>query len=489
MRVVALLSASLVAAGMLVATSFAEPAQAEAFPDTIIDGGYIISDEEFFDSRSMTVSQIQAFLDEQVPVCDPDAVCLKDFTQTHPNKDADQYCAALRGGSDESAAGIIYKAAIACGINPKVLIVMLQKEQSLVTMTNPSQTRFDRAMGYACPDSGPNNSANCDRLHYGFANQVYRAARQMQVYTKDWQYFRYQPGQVNTIQWNPTASCGTSRVYIQNRATANLYTYTPYRANLAALAAGWGSGDGCSSYGNRNFYNYYITWFEPDAAKGMGAPAQIDVCTLPPASEITSRNRAATVNATLVYVRQAPSVLCSQDIQTLARGAEVTVTGRYGAWSSVTVGDVKAWLLSDYLTTAEREPENAPSEIAFWVEAATDLNLRGAGSFTAQVLTVIPNGTVIPAYETVGDWHRVSVGRLKGWVHGDFVNDANKVTTLPMEVSTLTKLNLRRYTSMGAPVLAVIPVSTKLQVTQVTGPWFQVTYGGFIGWIHSDYVS
>ncbi len=55
--------------------------------------------------------------------------------------------------------------------------------------------------------------------------------------------------------------CGSSPVYIQNQATANLYYYTPYQPNAAAIRAGYGEGDGCSSYGNRNFYQYFTDWF------------------------------------------------------------------------------------------------------------------------------------------------------------------------------------------------------------------------------------
>ena len=37
--------------------------------------------------------------------------------------------------------------------------------------------------------------------------------------------------------------------------------YTPYQPNEAALAAGAGEGDSCSSYGNRNFSIIYRGWF------------------------------------------------------------------------------------------------------------------------------------------------------------------------------------------------------------------------------------
>ena len=57
------------------------------------------------------------------------------------------------------------------------------------------------------------------------------------------------------------AGCGGSDVYIENKATALLYIYTPYQPNEAALAAGAGEGDSCSSYGNRNFSIIYRGWF------------------------------------------------------------------------------------------------------------------------------------------------------------------------------------------------------------------------------------
>ncbi|WP_084767303.1 LGFP repeat-containing protein [Leucobacter komagatae] len=116
-------------------------------------------------------------------------------------------------------------------------------------------------MGYACPDSGPGGTANCDPTQGGFFQQVYRAAWQLKVYRAFPNSYNYKPFQNNTIQWHPNASCGTSSVRIENWATAALYIYTPYRPNQAALNAGWGTGDGCSSYGNRNFYNYYRAWF------------------------------------------------------------------------------------------------------------------------------------------------------------------------------------------------------------------------------------
>jgi hypothetical protein len=135
---------------------------------------------------------------------------------------------------------------------------MLQKEQGLVTYTYPSATRYARAMGQGCPDT-----AGCDPQYAGFFYQVYYAARQLQLYVEGRWFTWYAPGKTWNILYHPTASrgCGSSPVYIQNAATSALYYYTPYQPNAAALRAGYGEGDYCSSYGNRNFYNYFKDWF------------------------------------------------------------------------------------------------------------------------------------------------------------------------------------------------------------------------------------
>jgi hypothetical protein len=65
----------------------------------------------------------------------------------------------------------------------------------------------------------------------------------------------------NTIQYNPSTSCGSSNVNIETSPTAALYTYTPYQPNQAALNNMYGTGDSCSAYGNRNFWRMFNDWF------------------------------------------------------------------------------------------------------------------------------------------------------------------------------------------------------------------------------------
>lgn len=272
---VTLVAVIAVAAGTVFPSTGALAVGAQSSPTTVASGsiaktslagfkpGNIISDAVFTNKNTMTEAQISAFIDSKVSKCDTwrdkngPYICLEEFRITSVDRPADKYCTGYKGAANESAARIIYKSAQACGLNPQVLLVMLEKEQSLITHTWPSAWRYDKALGQGCPDGG----VPCNPAYVGFFHQIYGAARQMQMYMEG-RYFTWYPvGKTSNILYHPNRACGTSPVFIENKATSALYYYTPYQPNAAALRAYPGTGDSCSSYGNRNFYALFTKWF------------------------------------------------------------------------------------------------------------------------------------------------------------------------------------------------------------------------------------
>ena len=244
------------------------------------NAGRIIDNNVFFNNNSMATADIQNFLNSQVPTCDTwgqqtysstqtraqrgaskgynaPYVCLKDY-QENPTTHETNLATAGSVNGGWSAAQIIKYAADTYGVSPKALIVLLQKEQSIVTDDWPWSSQYRSATGYGCPDTAP-----CDAEYYGFYNQVTNAAAAFKRYAANPQNYRYKANQNNDILYNPSSSCGSSSVYLQNQATTGLYIYTPYQPNQAALNNLYGTGDACSAYGNRNFWRMYNDWFGP----------------------------------------------------------------------------------------------------------------------------------------------------------------------------------------------------------------------------------
>lgn len=233
--------------------------RADALNGSNFDPRYIISDMQFYSHDAMTAAEIQAFLDAKIGTC-LNSNCINIKRTDTWGEPADAQCAAYTGASAELTSTIIFKVQQACGISAKVLLVTLQKEQGLVTDTSPSLGKLERAMGYYCPDD-PANPGWCDPRYAGLYRQILNAAWQFKRYSTPTPWGNYQPGAPISIAFHPNDACGSASVAIRNNATAALYNYTPYVPNSAALANLDGTGDSCSSYGNRNFWVFYNAWF------------------------------------------------------------------------------------------------------------------------------------------------------------------------------------------------------------------------------------
>jgi len=153
-------------------------------PDTII------SDANFRDARSMGVAEVQAFLEG-----------------------LGSTLAAYRGrdyaGRERTAAEMIVDAALAWNVSPKVILVTLQKEQSLIEDRSPSQYAYDWAMGCGKTDSSTLTQ------YKGFGNQIWYGARALDRNADGWY-----PGVRLTIDGSP--------VFPTNASTYSLYRYTPH---------------------------------------------------------------------------------------------------------------------------------------------------------------------------------------------------------------------------------------------------------------------
>lgn len=230
------------------------------------DAGYIISDYQMGNYNSMTEQEIQNFLSSKNPCNNTDYWYFVWLTEAYPGYSwhwdnghfvcisEERFGDGEAIGYGDTAAHIIWQAAQDYRVNPQVLLVLLQKEQGLITDDFPNNRQYRSATGYGCPDT-----ADCASEYYGFKNQVRHAAALFRT-VLDGGWTNYPVGW-NYVQYNPNVDCGGSWVNIQNRATSALYRYTPYQPNEAALWSGYGGGDGCSAYGNRNFYSYFEDWF------------------------------------------------------------------------------------------------------------------------------------------------------------------------------------------------------------------------------------
>ena len=215
--------------------------------DPEFNPGQIISDAEILNTGSLTLTEIQNFLVKQ-------GSFLASFSTYNSH-----------GTPNKTAAEIIYEAATAnydCDgvelsdlptedekklkcrhvstVNPKFLLVLLQKEQSLIGDDAPEQSQLDWATGYGCPDNWA-----CNPYYKGFGKQVNSASLQFRYYMDHPDSYKYRAGNTYTFT-NPYGVITNEplNVMIKNTATAGLYNYTPHVFN-----------------GNYNFFKLWKKYF------------------------------------------------------------------------------------------------------------------------------------------------------------------------------------------------------------------------------------
>ena len=267
----------------------AQPVQAAWDKNNIIDNSLFIA------TSSMSVAEIQAFLDGQgsllanwvdnVDMVKPDGCVAHKATGMTAAEVIHEAATAWNAQIVENCAGTDvsywgdpdYSNYTMPTVSPKVLLATLQKEQSAVTAnggysTDPAdytnvgccssnEYKLKWATGYAVPDSGDPN-----HKYMGFYNQINWASWQLRYnYERSagntaWDEVGYKvfTGPFIEGNWRRCATCAVepfdgyypidgSPLYMENQATASLYYYTPHTYP--------------GFFGNYNFVQFYEQWF------------------------------------------------------------------------------------------------------------------------------------------------------------------------------------------------------------------------------------
>ena len=207
----------------------------------------IISDQDLLNYSSMGVSDIQDFLIQKnsflanyhtINAHGTPGKSAAEIIYDATNQNYD--CSGVDLGDSPTEADKKAHCRIITTVSPKVILVLLQKEQGLIENSNPSQKALDWAAGYGCPDG-----LACNPYYKGFGKQVNSAALQFLAYINEQERYPYKMGQTCTFN-NPYGAISTATMTVtpQNKATAALYDYTPHVFN-----------------GNYNFFKLWKKYF------------------------------------------------------------------------------------------------------------------------------------------------------------------------------------------------------------------------------------
>lgn len=170
------------------------------------DPNNVLNNEDILGLGDMRLGDIQSFLDSRPGIL-----------RAYRMPDID--------GVERSVAEIVWRISNTYQLNPRYLLALMQKEQSLVDDPNPSQKQLDWATGYAICDDCSMNDPRLQEFR-GLANQLEWAAKQHRE-----RYLQQILGTGTTISGKAAgkASLISGQIVVPaNNATAMLYSYTPH---------------------------------------------------------------------------------------------------------------------------------------------------------------------------------------------------------------------------------------------------------------------
>ena len=182
----------------------------------------IITDQELINKNSLSKAAIQKFLERENSV-------LARYSQ-------------IINGKTMTVAEMVWEIGQKHNINPKFLLTTLEKEQGLIHKSQATENALDWATGYGC------YGGTCKEKYRGFFNQVEATAETQEIY---WQ----KAGQFSFAVGQTTTSFDGYPVTPANKATANLYIYTPYVGYSPELGVTAPYG------GNRLFWRIWYRYF------------------------------------------------------------------------------------------------------------------------------------------------------------------------------------------------------------------------------------
>nr|NLI48843.1 SH3 domain-containing protein [Propionibacterium sp.] len=183
-------------------------------------------------------------------------------------------------------------------------------------------------------------------------------------------------------------------------------------------------------------------------------------------------------------------------------GATVTATGGAdGRWLAVDYQGTAGYISGSYLTPTASAGDTPPATTPDATGSAittSDVNVRsGPGTGYAVVAVAARGTTVTTTGTTSGSWTQVRWSGDARWISSAYLTRTSPTPDAPApaaspsvvgQVRTTVDLNVRTEGHLGAPVVAVLPANSVVDVTGATTESFtQILHGGRLLWISTKY--
>lgn len=146
------------------------------------------------------------------------------------------------------------------------------------------------------------------------------------------------------------------------------------------------------------------------------------------------------------------------------------------------------------------------------VSSDNGLNVRAEAKLKSKIISVLQPNSVVELLEESGDWYKIKIGSIFGYIHKEFVKldsegedtaaaanslsgDSSKTgvteesKTIEGTVLTEKGLNLREEADAASKVIELLEPNTKVEVLETANIWCKVKANEHTGYVSKQYLK
>lgn len=140
---------------------------------------------------------------------------------------------------------------------------------------------------------------------------------------------------------------------------------------------------------------------------------------------------------------------------------------------------------------AQRDPQALHYDVGIYT-TDSNMNFRSDPSTEAEIIGLIPGGTVVLVDAVNGVWGHTTFQGKEGWLSLEYSSAAGAQSSayVPGRYQTEEPLNFRSSAAeLRNNIIGLVPRGSVVMVTEVSGTWGKINFGGKDGWISLLYCS
>lgn len=176
-------------------------------------------------------------------------------------------------------------------------------------------------------------------------------------------------------------------------------------------------------------------------------------------------------------------------------GTKLTLLSKGDTWAKVQNGTQIGFVHSDYLgdlPTQESNTTNISEQVTeqtvenTYLYTTSNVNLRKGTNTDMEIIKVVGKNTTVTLLENIGDWSKIMVDGVTGYVSNDYLVDFGE---MEKKATTTANVNLRSDSSTSSNIITTISTNTDVDIIEEYEEFNKVEVNGTVGYIANDYLD